>query len=98
MLDQNTNTAAWLLESFERFNIDPARGLAYLTAHYTGTVAPPLDKAIEQYRLVAGAKTVPTSLVQDAVQRVEKLADTVQHHRSIEKASRLQFSAAAKRC
>ena len=49
MSDQNEKTGAWLVESFQRFNIDPARGLAYLTAHYTGTVAPPLSEAMEKF-------------------------------------------------
>ena len=35
--------------SFERHNVDPARGLAYLRAHYTCTVAPPLTEAIKQF-------------------------------------------------
>jgi len=48
MSDQN-KTAMWLFESFERYKIEPARGLADLTAHYTGTVAPPLGLAFAQF-------------------------------------------------
>lgn len=79
MLNQNDTTGAWLAESFQRYNIDPARGLAYLTAHYKGTVAPPLCIAIAQFLKRREIKGTGWSQLRHLREAVEDFAESLTH-------------------